>query len=149
MIEVIPFQKEDCKKLLAEQPEYLSYLSRMLTEEFMDAHAKSPYSFSIRRVEDKKPLAVAGITMFWPGRGEAWTIFASDLKRELVLVHREIKRYLDRVPVKRIEAAIDYDQPVSHRWIKSLGFKLESLRLVGYRPDGGDASMYVLIKGDS
>lgn len=148
MIKVIPFRREDCKKLLEEQPSYLSYLNVLITESVMDAHEKNPFSFSIVRASDDTPLACAGVFVYWPGRGEAWTIFAKDLKRELVLVHKVIKRYLEICPVKRIEAAIDVEQEVSHRWIKTLGFTLESPRLRAFRPDGGDASMYIRIRED-
>ncbi len=148
MIEVIQFRKEDCRKLLREQPSYLSYLNTLITDEIMEQHEKNQFSFSIIRKSDGKPLACAGVHVYWQGRGEAWTIFARELKSELVLVHRAIKRYLEVCPVKRIEAAVDFEHSVSHRWIKSLGFTLESPRLRAFRADGGDVSMYVRIRED-
>lgn len=148
MIEVIPFQITDMKYILARQPEHLQYLKDIITDVALEFHSKSPYAFSLRRKVDGMPVACAGLTMYWPTRAEAWTLFAPNLTRELFYIQRAVKRFLDICPVKRIEAAIDMEREESHRWIKSLGFALESPRLKCFRADGGDVSMYVRIRED-
>lgn len=112
------------------------------------AHATAleevPYSYTILR--DARVLVCGGVSEYWPGRGEAWALLASNLREDLVPITKMAKRFLDVCPLRRIEAAVVVDHAAGHRWAQLLGFQLEAPLLRAYTPQGEDCSLYARVR---
>lgn len=139
---VVPFRIGHLD-MLAEQPgtAYLRpYIDRKRLKELEDQQSFSGFW-------GDRMVVSSGVVEQWEGRGEAWAFLAADMGRApLLAVHKAVKRYLDVCPFRRVEAVVDCDFHNAHQWVKMLGFQLEAERLRGYRPDGGDCSLYALVK---
>lgn len=128
---------------LREQPA-TAYLNEYLDADNEKNLVNAKYSYAIEI--GGRLIACAGVVEYWPGRGEAWAILDQNCKKEFLQLHGVVKRFLKVCPVRRIEAAVDTGFRAGHRWVRALGFEMEAQRLKGYRPDGGDCSLYALIK---
>ena len=137
---IVPYKAEHLISVVAQESQ--AYLSRWITPEQSRA-LEGPYAFSA--IDGDKVLGCAGVVEHWPGRGLAWAYLDKDIGRNMVGVHRAVKRFFEVCPVRRIEAAVDVNFDAGHRWVQMLGFELETVRMKAYRPDGGDCAMYVRI----
>ena len=97
-------------------------------EELAQSYLRGP-AFSL--FADGVIIAIAGIAIIWPGMGEAWALFGKDFKKHKITIHRETLRGLKWIAAKhglrRIQAAADRDNPMTSRWLYSLGFKFEGI----------------------
>lgn len=94
-------------------------------------------------MEKGKPLICVGPMVYWSNRALIWS-FIGDMitTTDFLKIHFRAKRYIASLPFNRLEAAIDTDFAVGHRWIKLLGFKLEAKCMKAYQLDGRDSSLY-------
>lgn len=96
-----------------------------------------------------EPIGAAGfVEIYGKGsiRATAWAILLSMPQAAFLAVHRHVKRGLLEAPYRRIEAHVHYNFSASHRWVQSLGFKLEHGFKPLWMPDGAAVSEYVIIK---
>lgn len=112
-------------------PEYARYLENQ---------------FSFTALHEGRVLAVGGVAELWPDRGLAWALISEGAGPYFTELHRAAKRMLDAVPFRRVEADTPCEFKQGKRWLKMLGFKLEAERMIAYRPDGGDSSLYARVK---
>jgi hypothetical protein len=117
---------------------------KYLTVENIEAIEKNGECMTV--LADGKPVVVGGIYKFWENRGEAWLIFGQSRRQDFFMIFRAVQKFLGSSPLKRIEMVIDYDFKNGHRWAKILGFKKEAEKLKQYRPDGGDVSLYAMVR---
>jgi hypothetical protein len=148
MIEVVDFKAKHMRELFLQQPPHLAFLEDIITDEHLAAHEKCGMTFTCIDKETKRVLLCGGVALYHPNRGEAWTVFAANVTKELLLLHRAVRTFLEECPVERIESAIYWDagEKTARRWIESLGFELEVSRMRKFAPNGCDASLYVRIK---
>jgi len=99
--------------------------------------------------DDKKPVVIGGIRQYWFNRGEAWLIIGNTKRKDFIKIHKIVQKFLDLSPIKRIEMVVDYNYLEGHRWAHTLGFKKEAECLKCYRSDGGDVSLYAMVKNES
>jgi hypothetical protein len=119
------------------------YLGQFLTPQ----HAKAlEGENAFAGVHEGRVLIVAGLFDWWKNRACVWAYLDKDAGQHIVAIHRAVSRFLDLYIGVRIEASVDCDFEPGHRWAQMLGFKLETPRMVAYRPDGGDCAMYVRIQ---
>lgn len=98
-------------------------------------------------VRNGRVVACGGLIEHWPGRCEAWCVFAKDIGVfGFLSVHRFAKGVVEAHPARRVEVCLDYKSAIEARWVRSLGFYLEIPRLRNYWPGHRDGSMYVRIK---
>lgn len=142
MLKIIDFKSEHLQELLKE--EAVAYLRPYFSEDVTKAMEDAFYINSIEM--NGKIVFSGGVSIYWHGRGEAWAFFDSTCRKNFVPVFRTVRKWLDACPVARIEAAVDVDSEVAHRWVKLLGFKMEAPLLKSFRPDGGDCSLYARVK---
>lgn len=91
-------------------------------------------------------IACAGVLSYWNGRAEVWSLMSEHVPNGYgPLVHRAVKRYLDRCTIRRLELTVDPDFPRSVAWAKRLGFCYEST-MPSYGPAGELRDMYVRIR---
>jgi hypothetical protein len=93
-----------------------------------------------------KILAVGGVVELWADRGLAWMMIDIDAGAHFVALHRAVKRMLDIVPYRRIEADTPCEFEPGHRWLKMLGFTLEAECMKAHRIDGGDSALYARVR---
>ncbi len=92
-----------------------------------------------------KVVACGGLLPHWPGRATAWMLVSEAAGPHFAAIHRAVYRFLARSPYRRIEAHVDVGFEAGIRWMKLLGFELESYKRA-YRPDGADMLEFVRIR---
>lgn len=97
----------------------------------------------VAAVEGEAVLAIGGIVPRWEGVGMAWAWLSQGWKRHARAITYEVARNLSLAPYRRIEAAVLCDYAGGHRWIKRLGFELETPCARNWGDDGRDYSLYV------
>lgn len=106
---------------------------------------EGPYSATL--MEDGMPLICAGVIPYWPTRALAWSFLSDKVgPRNFRAVHEQAKKFLDGLPYKRLEASVDVDFENGHRWMRALGFKVETPLQEAFQPDGKDSVGYVRIR---
>lgn len=141
---VVRFQREHMK-WLAHQPGHEHYKSLIASEENLSALEQAPHSHSI--IDGGVVLACLGLAQYWPGRCEAWVAMNSSCGGKFFKVHNIVKNYLATAGVLRVEAAVAIDGFFqAHRWVRALGFKLETECATAFLPGGKDARIYVRVE---
>lgn len=143
MIKLVPFKKEHYLRIIENSDQ--KHLTKYVTESDLESVEDSELSVSCFLGEEL--LGVGGIVLSHQERGEAWGIVAPDVKKHFYSLHSAVKQFLGRAKLRRIEAVVHNDYPAGHRWVRSLGFKLESTCMKSYSLDGKDASLYAMVKG--
>lgn len=140
---MIPFEKEHMTPFL--EMSGLAYVKQYMTKERIESMEASGTSFTVINAAGRI-LAIAGVTELWRGVGEAWALFAPDIRKYFLHIHRAVKTYLDHCPFRRVQMTVDCNFRQGHRWANLLGFKMEAGVLEGYFPDGRDVSMYARVR---
>lgn len=97
-----------------------------------------------------KPIAAAGVVELWRDRGYAWALLGVDAAPHLLPITREIRSFLDALPCRRVEMAVDPEFPQALRWARMLGFERETPEpMRSYYPDGRSAYLYARVREDS
>lgn len=142
MIYVVPFEGEHLNAMVVQEAQ------RWLQENVSVAELKGlegPYAATL--MEDGKPLICAGVVPYWSTRALLWS-FLSDwvTPANFRAVHREAKAFLAGLPFKRLEASVDVGFENGHRWMRALGFQVETPLQRAFQPDGKDSVGYVRIR---
>lgn len=90
-------------------------------------------------------VGCSGVVKQWDNRAVAWALLSDHSGKHFPRIHKAVKRFLDTVDFKRVEAFVDYDFDQGHRWIRMLGFKPEGVMRC-FTPEGKDAVLYARIK---
>ncbi len=141
-LKVVKFKAEHWDQLT--EQESMAYLSQFITEESKKAMESQEFSYTAFAGE--RPICCAGVVELYKGRGEAWIIIDKTCRKEFLSLHNEVKKFFETCSMRRVEATVDVDFPQGHRWMRALGFELETPIMKSYRPNGKDASMYVKVR---
>ena len=97
---------------------------------------------------DGRIVACCGLIKLGPYRGYCWALLAADIgAKGLLKVTKAAIRYLDLQQFPRIDAVVVAVFEQGQRWMKVLGFELETpLPMRNYLNDGRDAYMYARIR---
>ena len=79
-------------------------------------------------------------------RATAWAVMVPMSGPAIRAVKRAIMQKIWDAPYRRIEADVDYEFASARRWVRSLGFKLETNYKEAWTPDGRAVAEYVIIK---
>lgn len=96
-----------------------------------------------------KIMVCGGITNYWPGRGQVWTVFSESSKTNFVSTFRAVRDWLKEqleINYFRIEVSIPCGFKIGQRRAEMLGFELEILRAKRYLPSGEDCSIYSMVR---
>lgn len=143
MISIEKMTVDHMNAVLSDQKMLKSYLSQ--------DHVKGlvAYDNSYAAINEQgKVIAVAGVVERWENRSEVWAIIDENSRDNFLELHNAVKRFLSIYPIKRVEAVVEYTFEAGHRWMRLLGFKKETERMIAYGPGGNDSTMYVKIKED-
>lgn len=135
---IVPLKRWHLDQL--DMQEAQDYVARWLTPE-IKAVLETTCSFTA--LDGERVLVCAGVLEMWEGRAAVWAMLGKNLGNKFIGVHRATKDFLDTCRYRRIEATVDVGHEEGERWIKMLGFQLETPNMKLYLPNGGDAAMYV------
>lgn len=136
--------------------EHLVPLSSEPMNAFLKEWINGPLGKTLESTESKtfiykdQVMVCGGITPYWSGRGQLWTVFSEQSKDNFVPVFRCIRRWLDSLldgNYRRIELSVDIGFDIGKRRAEMLGFFMETELARQYLPDGKDVSIYSLVKG--
>lgn len=145
MSNIVPLKKEHLKSLLAQPMNEKD--RRLFDDEFIQG-LEDTGAF-ITMVYDGKVMACGGITPYWTGRGEVWTMFSEESKKYFVPTFRMIKWWLHqqlKSNYRRIELSVFPEDERARRRAEMLGFKCETERAKKYLPTGEDCSIYAMVR---
>jgi len=141
-------------KLIEFKPEHLL----PLLNEPINTHLKGWFmSGVIYEIKDSvtffyndQVMFCGGITPYWEGRGQVWSVFSERSKHHFVPTFRVIRSYLNNqlgLNYRRIEMSVDVDFEIGKRRAEMLGFRLEVERAKQYLPNGKDCALYAMVRG--
>lgn len=90
-------------------------------------------------------LAIGGIACQWQGVGLAWAWLSRRWRRHARAITSAMCEVLDKSPMHRIEVGVRCDFERGHRWVKAMGFELETACARKWGGDGRDYSIYVRV----
>lgn len=102
----------------------------------------APTGRSFAALVDGKPIAAAGVIELWTGRFHAWALMGKEAGPHMLAITRATRAYLDTVPLRRVEMAVDCRNHAAIRWADMLGFTRESVEMKGFAPDGRSCYLF-------
>lgn len=91
---------------------------------------------------DDVPFVVGGTVQEWPGRHKAWLYIAPGALQHLAWMTEKSRWILSRAPGRQ-EATVRIGFKAGERFLKRLGFTVETPVLKAFGPDGEDHIGYV------
>ena len=142
-MKIVKLQSDHLYKIDLQQAQ--SYLRKHISQELAKGLEHEYASFTA--MDGDKVIACAGIIKIWEGRGLVWSYLSDDAGKYLVHIHKATKRMLDVIEFDRLEAMVDEGFNEGHRWVKMLGFKLETPEpMRKYTPDGRSSYLYSRVR---
>lgn len=141
MIRVEPFQPEHLAQLRvqAEQPD-LAQLSE--GQRWMIGKQRKGAGWPCFTVfHEERIVFCGGAVVSHAGLATIWGAFSPVAGPAMLGIERRARRWLARLPHRRIDAVVRDGHKAGHKWIKRLGFVPEA-RLADYYADGADAWIY-------
>ena len=119
-------------------------MRRILTYDYGVAVQQAGRCFTA--FDGPRVIACAGVVNCWYGRAQVWSLMSEAITQGYgPLVHRAVKRFLDKFDIRRLELTLDPDVPRMVAWATRLGFTYEST-MPAYGPNGELQDMYVRIR---
>jgi hypothetical protein len=97
--------------------------------------------FTVRLVAGGEPLFCGGAVASHADYATLWSVIGEDAGRHMLAITRRTAQFVAALPFRRIDAFVRSDDRAGHRWIHTLGFRVEA-RLDDLFADGGDAVIY-------
>lgn len=137
---MVPFEPEHVLTLRLQQQQ--AWIADQLTIEYGNGLAKAGPAFTA--LHEGRSLCCGGVMHIWPHRGLAWSLIDEDAGRHFVAIVRTMKRFLESIATRRVEAAavMGFDQ--GHRLMQLLGFEYEGL-MRAYLPNGADCNLFARV----
>ena len=108
---------------------------------------ESPWATTL--VADGRPILSGGAIPLWMGRAYLWSFLSDKVtRRNFVEVTSFVRRFLNGLPFKRVEASVECDHEAGHRWVRALGFELEAPRMRAFQVDGRDCALYARVRNE-
>lgn len=142
MLHPVPYRPEHMLALRVQEQQ--AWLAPLMTDDVL-AGLEGPHTYTL--MDDIVPMICAGAIAIEPHRAHLWSMISADIGVwRFAAASGLAKLWLDALPFRRLEAAIDCDFEQGHRWARALGFELEAERMRGYRADGADCALYARLK---
>lgn len=141
-MEILPYHRSHAEALKLQPAQAHAY--GYLSPEYMAA-LEGPYCWTAK--DGELILGCGGAWELWGGRALAWSLLSGEAGSHMLSVHKAVYRFLNGLPMRRIETYVDADFKAGHRWAEMLGFKLETPEgMKGFLPDGKAAFMYARVR---
>ena len=144
MVETIRFCKDHLNDL--EKFHNMVSIADKLTPQVLANMEQRSHSYTV--VEGSKVLGCAGVTEYYQGRGEAWAFIDKNIKQDFIKFHNQVRLFLDRVEIKRVEATVDVGFEDGVRWVKALGFIMEAPLMKNFGRSGEDCMLFSRVRGE-
>ncbi len=95
--------------------------------------------------EFDEPMFIGGYVDVAPGRATVWTLVGVLAAPRMIAISKMVKRYLDTLPHRRLEATVLYDFDAGRRWARMMGFQCEGLMRY-YTPTGEHHYLYARVR---
>jgi hypothetical protein len=141
MMYAVPFEPRHFRALLP-QPAQLAQAAGVSDATL--AGMAGPYSHTL--MLDGQPIACVGAAPLWPGRAYVWSFLSTVPVQLFRQVHTWALRYLDALPYRRLEAAVEIGFAAGERWVRLLGFVQECPLARAFAQDGADCSLYARVR---
>lgn len=96
-----------------------------------------------------RPIGCAGVHAVWPGRAQAWALFADVPRRAWPAITAKVEEVMLAAHAaghRRIETTVLDGFAAGHRWARRCGFVCETpAPMRGYGPDGSDHFLYARV----
>lgn len=139
MIELVPLTPE---LLRAVEPQPMQ---RMPLEQAEALSAPTGRAFAV--LADGAPVAAGGVLELWAGRGHAWGLLSLAAGPHMRAITRATRSFLDSLPCRRVEMAVDAAFPQAIHWAYMLGFQCETPEPMRcYTPDGRAAYLFARVR---
>lgn len=136
---VVPFRPKHLQALQLQPAQ--AWMRPLLNDEYAATMAAC---LSGTFIDRSGVVAIIGVATIWPGRAHVSALLSGV---GLLALHRFATRWLDETQIRRLEATVDGDFEAGHRWLRLLGFRLETPEgMPGYRPDGGLSFLYARVR---
>lgn len=100
---------------------------------------------------DSKVVACCGVRLMWPGVGEAWAIFDTNIGKYHIdpqIGKKVIRSMMEKNNLFRLQCTPRTNWQPGISYVRYLGFEPEGV-LRRFYPDGSDCVMCSIVKGDS
>ncbi len=141
MLHIVPFQPEHLAALKIQAVQASAQPS--MTLEF-GRQIQASVGMARTALLEGQPIACAGITELWKGRGFAWAYLGDGWERHAKAIHRAVLEVLKASRWRRVEMAVDSRYPAAKRWAWHLGFDFEGVARA-YTPDGRDCEIWARV----
>lgn len=138
--------------LVPYKAEHLLAMKLQPAQAYSLQHVTPEYAKDLERqwafavLDGEEVVAVGGVAELWENRGLCWTFIGARAGRRFVELHKMVRKVLDLVPYRRLEAETPCEFEQGHRWLQMLGFHLEAPRMRAFRVDGGDSALYARVR---
>lgn len=140
MVEYVPFKPSHWSEveLLPSREAGMTCPEGILTSEALGYLVGNSWSCRV----DDMTVACGGAVEVWPGRHNAWCYMTDPAMRHIRGITGKAREVL-ALPKGRIECTVRVDFEPGHKWMKILGFEVETPLLKAYGPYGEDHTGYV------
>lgn len=109
--------------MIALQPHQRALTAEVATPQYAEQLAAHGEAYTV--AADGDVVAVIGLIHQWDGCSRAYAFMGENAGRHMLSITRQVRDYLARCKVRRIEAAVQDDFTAGHKWAKALGFRVE------------------------
>lgn len=121
------------------------FSSELSSDEYVAALAASEYAYAF--FSGDRLVCCAGCIEMWPGRAMLWALMSKDAGPSMTGLFRAGRGFIAGAKWRRIEALVDDGFSAGHRFVRMLGFELETPRpMQAYRQDGRGCFLYARVK---
>lgn len=143
MVTIVPFRAEHLSRIKVQAAQAAEV--ELIGPEQARAMEMSSEAFSLLANGEVKMCA--GLTVSPEGRGNSWAVFGADAGPYLLRAARFAKKWFEASGLRRIEAIMLGGFTAGERWIKLLGFELETPNgMKAFGPNGETYYLYARVK---
>lgn len=142
MVRTVPFRADHLATLKPQAAQRAEF--EAITPESARAHEMAGSGYTI--LVDDHAVACAVLAELGDGRGAIWALIGADAGPYMRRAWGVATRMMLESGLRRIETIVATDFEAGHRWVKMLGFELETPNgMRSFGPNGETCSLYARI----
>lgn len=128
--------------MMALQPQQRAIRAEVATPRYAAELAAHGESFTVTDGPDI--IAVIGLIRQWDGCERAYALLSDKAGPSMLSITRQVRAYLEKCTVRRVEAAVQRNFEAGHRWARLLGFQPEGWMRKYWNDE--DAMLYARVR---